>query len=73
MESEKTDDGDGERLAMADSSNRQTCSPESPMPKSAAGRWRHTNVREVGTCLDGCCADYQCMDCGHKWREELPQ
>lgn len=53
---------------------RQTCSPESPMPKGASGRWEHTNVEEVGDgCIDGCCADYRCKDCGHQWREELPQ
>jgi hypothetical protein len=54
-------------------SERQVCSPEHPMPKDASGRWAHTNVREVGGCMDGCCADYECKDCGHKWTEELPQ
>ena len=55
-------------------SERQLCSPEYPMPKNATGRWVHTNVREDGDgCIDGCCADYKCLDCGHKWREELPQ
>lgn len=52
---------------------RQICSPEHPMPKDAPGRWAHTNVREVGECSQGCCADYRCDDCGHEWREELPQ
>ncbi len=55
------------------SQERQACSPEHPMPKNAPGRWEHTNVREIGDCMDGCCVDYQCMDCGHSWREELPQ
>ena len=54
-------------------SDRQLCSPESPMPKGAPGRWEHTNVKEVGECMVGCCADYECQDCGHRWREELPQ
>jgi hypothetical protein len=52
---------------------RQLCSPESPMPKGATGRWEHTNVRETGECMDGCCAYMTCDDCGHSWREELPQ
>lgn len=54
-------------------SERQICSPESPMPNGAPGRWAHTNVEEIGECVDGCCADYRCKDCGHEWREELPQ
>lgn len=53
--------------------NRQICTPESPMPKGATGRWAHTNVSEVGECSEGCCADYRCADCGHEWRQELPQ
>jgi hypothetical protein len=59
--------------ARTGENGRQLCSPEHPMPKDALGRWEHTNVKEVGECMDGCCADYQCQDCGHKWREELPQ
>ena len=53
---------------------RLLCSPEHPMPKGAEGRWSHTNVHEEGDgCFDGCCADYRCRDCGHTWRQELPQ
>ena len=53
---------------------RWICGPEHLMPKGADGRWEHTNVIEVGDgCADGCCADYKCLDCGHQWREELPQ
>jgi hypothetical protein len=59
------------------SNDRQTCSPESPMPKGATGRWQHTNVIEVGDQEDGWpCGDmqgYKCLDCGHEWEEELPQ
>ena len=65
-----TDETDEQKALKA---GRQVCSPEHPMPKGAAGRWAHTNVREVGGCMDGCCADYCCVDCGHMWREELPQ
>ena len=56
---------------------RSVCSPESPMPKGAKGRWAHTNVVEVGDQENGWPGgDYQwyrCTDCGHEWREELPQ
>ncbi len=54
-------------------SDRQICSPEHKMPEGDKGRWAHTNVSEIGTCWEGCCADYKCTDCGHEWREELPQ
>lgn len=55
---------------------RLICTPEKPMPKGwqVFGRWEHTNVTEDGDgCFDGCCADYLCKDCEHRWRAELPQ
>ena len=55
---------------------RFVCSPEHPAPKwmPPGERWEHTNAREDGDgCWDGCCADYVCLDCGHRWRAELPQ
>ena len=54
---------------------RKVCTPVRPAPPNypLVGRWEHTNTKEVGECLDGCCADYLCDDCGHTWREELPQ
>lgn len=55
-------------------SDRQTCTKENPMPKGASGRWEHDGAYEHGDgCSEGCCADYVCPNCGHKWREELPQ
>lgn len=48
-------------------------SPENPMPKGATGRWAHTNVVGDGTCSEGCCDDWKCVDCGHQWREECAQ
>lgn len=54
------------------SCDRQICSPESPMPKGATGRWQHTNTHETDYDSDYR-AEYECEDCGHKWMEELPQ
>ena len=58
-------------------SARQTCSPESPRPTDATGRWEHTNVEEVGYQEDGWPGgdwqSYRCKDCGLTWEEELPQ
>jgi hypothetical protein len=52
---------------------RLLCAPEHPMPKDAKGRWAHTNSQIVGECMDGCCDYKHCKDCGHDWREEMPQ
>lgn len=56
---------------------RLVCSPEHPMPKGATGRWEHTNVIEIGEqepgSPSGDIQKYRCTDCGHEWREELPQ
>lgn len=57
--------------------NRQTCTPENPMPKGAKGRWEHTNAHEVGDQEDGYpggdIVRYRCDNCGHTWETELPQ
>jgi len=53
--------------------DRNICSPESPMPKGAPGRWAHTNVLDDGECSAGCCDYFVCKDCGHRWKEEVPQ
>lgn len=51
--------------------DRQTCTPENPMPKGDSGWWQHSRVRGVG---DGeYTVTYECLNCGHTWREELPQ
>ena len=52
--------------------NRFVCTPENPMPKGATGRWEHTNVHETNYSSDYS-AEYICTDCGHIWREELPE
>jgi rubrerythrin len=55
----------------------QICSPEHPMPQGDKGRWQHTNTEEVGDQEDGWpggdIQKYRCKDCGHTWKEELPQ
>jgi hypothetical protein len=51
---------------------RMICSSEHPMPKGAQGRWEHTNAHETDYDSDYS-AEYKCSDCGHIWREELPE
>ena len=53
-------------------SDRQLCNPQHPMPKEGTGRWEHENAHETNYNGDYC-AEYKCDDCGHVWREELPQ
>ena len=56
---------------------RRICSPEFPTPLPLQGRWEHTNVVEDGEQENGWPGGdwqgYRCLDCGHRWREELPQ
>lgn len=52
---------------------RYKCTAETPWTPDKGTFVQHEGAREVGGCMDGCCADYQCPHCGHKWREELPQ
>jgi hypothetical protein len=47
------------------------CSPDNPMPEGSNGHWEHTNVSEIGN--GEYVATYQCSDCGHTWRSELPE
>lgn len=54
------------------------CTPEKPWDHKPTGQQvRHTNVEEVGDQEDGWPGgDIQrmrCKDCGHTWKEELPQ
>jgi hypothetical protein len=54
-----------------------TCTPENPWSPEKRRRARHTNVREVGGQTNGWpggdIVTYECKNCGHRWREELPQ
>lgn len=58
---------------QAPSRERQTCTKENPMPKDAPGMWQHAGAYETGGCSQGCCAYYECRDCGHRWKAELGQ
>jgi hypothetical protein len=49
---------------------RFLCTSERPMPENASGIWLHPNAKDVGGCSEGCCDDFQCPDCGKKWRKE---
>lgn len=33
-------------------------------------RCPHENVESIGTCSDGCCDKYKCLDCGLVFIEE---
>ncbi len=51
---------------------RLLCAPAHPMPKGAPGQWSHTNVKGDDGGSDY--VDYKkCVDCGHRWGEELPE
>ena len=53
------------------------CTKDKPMPEGAPGPWQHTNAYEVGEQEDGWpsgdIVTYECGDCKHRWRSELPQ
>lgn len=52
---------------------RKLCTRQSPRPKDAPGIWEHEGAKRVGECSSGCCDDYQCEDCGTRWRVEVPE
>ena len=60
-----------------DQINRYLCTEDRPMPKGAAGPWRHTRTREIGEQEDGWPAGdivtVECLNCGTTWKRELPQ
>jgi len=63
---------------MSANANIFICSPDNPWsPEKHKGRVRHTNAREVGEQEDGYpsgdIVTYECQDCGHRWKVELPQ
>jgi rubrerythrin len=62
--------------AVNSQNGRFVCTADNPMPLRATGRWEH-DAEEVGDQEDGWPGgDYQayrCKNCGHIWKEELPQ
>lgn len=59
------------------STNRQVCTKQNPMPKESTERWVHEDCREVGEQQDGYpggdMITIECLNCGKRWKEELPQ
>ena len=57
--------------------DRLVCSPDSPMPAGARGRWLHLRTEECGEqergWPSGDLVRVRCKDCGATWKEELPQ
>lgn len=51
---------------------RFLCTPERPRPRGAAGAWEHRGAEDAGTCAQGCCDRYRCVDCGITWMDEGP-
>jgi hypothetical protein len=66
-------------FAIDPTSGRYICDKDHPMPKDRkrGERWIHTNVVEDGEQTDGYPGGdiqrYKCLDCGHTWKEELPE
>jgi hypothetical protein len=58
---------------------RQQCSKDNPYSKDKGGKWCHPDAEEIdedygkgGGVADGDYVKYKCPNCGHTWREELP-
>lgn len=57
-----------------DSTGRKICSPEQPyVDKKDGAQWVHPAAKDVGTCYEGCCDDYECAVCGLRFRVENAQ
>lgn len=54
-------------------SERQRCTPMTPMPAGAPGQWEHEVTEDAGECADGCCDYVRCKTCGTRWRQEVAQ
>lgn len=56
---------------------RYRCTKKNPWTPGKGGRVEHEDVREVGTQEDGFpggdIVTYECKNCGHRWKQELPQ
>ena len=53
------------------------CTKEQPWDRVTKGHVQHDSVHEVGDQEDGYpggdIVTYECRNCGHRWRAELPQ
>lgn len=53
------------------------CTKENPWDRKTKGSVRHSDAHEVGEQEDGWpggdIVTYECRNCGHRWRQELPQ
>jgi hypothetical protein len=53
------------------------CTPETPWQEGFPTPVRHSNVREVGEQENGWpggdIVTYECKNCKHRWKAELPQ
>ena len=52
--------------------DRQICTKNNPMPKGAKGRWAHNGAR-VRNIDSDYYTYWECIDCGQKWKVELPE
>lgn len=55
-----------------------TCTKQNPWtPEKWTGRVEHSDVHEIGEQEDGWpggdIVTYECRNCGHRWKAELPQ
>lgn len=52
--------------------DRNLCSAKNPMPENAEGRWSHDGAQ-----IEDSDSDYytywKCVDCGTRWKVELPE
>jgi hypothetical protein len=53
------------------------CTKDAPWKPEMGGPVQHAAVHEIGDQADGYpggdIVTYECMNCGHRWRAELPQ
>jgi hypothetical protein len=40
--------------------------------KALSGACKHPKVKDVGSCYEGCCDKYECLDCSLRFTVECP-
>ncbi len=48
------------------------CVKEAPWSQEKGERAIHPDAISVGECSESCCNDYECPNCGHKFRVQGP-